>query len=137
MGPGNQNSADLFGCQFSRSSETSFQSLLSTKHREWPATFLSSTEQEKRQQDLQTVVSLLVNSWPLGTVLSSQLPVSLQARLAPRSPHLLLCYFLELRNTGVPFETNPDLLGPCKSAWHRCLSAPSFWSLEENTKQKD
>lgn len=41
-------------------------------HSEWSATF-SSNEQGKGQQDVQTAVSLLVNSWPFGTVFSRRL----------------------------------------------------------------
>lgn len=102
-------------------------------HSEWLATFFSSTEQGKGQQDVQTVVSLLVNSWPFGTVFSRRLPGGPQAGLAlptptpPLTPGLLSG---NKKHWCSLSETNPDFLGLGEAKWHCCPSAPEFWSLE-------
>lgn len=106
-------------------------------HSEWSATFFSSNEQGKGQQDVQTVVSLLVNSWPFGTVFSRRLAGGLQAGLAlptptpPLTPGLLCG---NKKHWCSLSETNPDFLGLSEGKRHCCPSAPEFWSLQGNFK---
>lgn len=70
-------------------------SLGSVQHKEWSATFFSSTKTGKRLQDLQAAVGQQL-ALPYSTLHQAQnnvLPV-------PSSPSQLLCYLLEPRNNG-------------------------------------
>lgn len=66
----------------------------------------------KGQRDLQTDVSLLINSWPFwGSafhVTINEPPCSTCSSLLPHL--LLLCYFPEPRNMVLPFGPNPGSL---------------------------
>lgn len=100
---------------------------LCSLQREWSATFFSSTEQGTGQRDLQTVVSLLVSSWPFWHHTFQPPANELPCRpCSPRPdfPNYSCATFWNPELLVFPFETNPDFPGHWEGKWHCCLSAP-------------